>query len=59
MGEPQLDVDALVSFKLFLDILKVEVKGGRLPHVAWRCELLGQREEFMVVAAVVEEFYDV
>lgn len=53
----QLDVDAVVRLVLLLDVLEVEVEGLRVLQLPRRGELLVQREELVVVAAVKEHFY--
>ena len=51
---PELDVDALVALVLLLDVLEAEVERLGLPELAWARELLGKRQELVVVVAVVE-----
>lgn len=52
---PQLHIDALIALKLLFDVLEVEVEGLGLAHLCGGGELLGEGEELVVVAAVVEE----
>jgi hypothetical protein len=52
--KPKLDVDTLVRLVLLLDVLEAEVKGLSLAELAWSGELLGEGEEFVVVASVKE-----
>lgn len=52
---PQLDVDAVVALVLLLDVLELKVERLRRAHLARGRELLHERQELVVVAAVVEE----
>jgi hypothetical protein len=52
---PQLDVDAVVALILLLDILELEIERLSRPQLAGVGQLLHEREELVVVAAVVEE----
>ncbi len=54
-GAPELDVDAMVALELLLHILEQKVERLCLPHLPRRSQLLREGQEFMVVAAVVEE----
>jgi hypothetical protein len=56
-NSPKLDIDTGIALVLLLDILEREIKGLGLAHLAGACQLLRQRDELVVVSAVVEEFW--
>ncbi len=53
----QLDIDAVVRFVLLLDIAEVEVERLRVLQVTGRRQLLAQRQELEVAAAVRVYFF--
>lgn len=55
---PQSDIDAVIGLVLFLDVLEVEREGLRVVQLARCRELLIEGQKFVMVASVVEHFYD-
>jgi len=54
----QFHVDAVVGFVLFFDGFEVEGEGLRVLKFAWGCEFLDEGEEFVMVAAIEEHFWE-
>ena len=54
---PEFDINALVTFVLFLYVLEHEIKGLCLPQIPWCGEFLREGQKFMMVSSVIEQFY--
>lgn len=51
---PQLHIDAIVGFVLFLNVLEVKREGLRMLEFAGSCEFLDQGQEFVMISTIIE-----